>query len=336
MKKRQLPAIGVLVAAIIAIPLVQAQTYTVLYNFTGGSDGANPSAGVIQDSAGNLYGTTYNGGTSNAGVVFKLDTTGKETVLYNFTGGSDGANPSASVIRDSAGNLYGTTYDGGTSGFGVVFKLDTTGKERVLYSFTGGSDGANPTAGVIRDSTGNFYGTTIYGGSRVNCFFFQPFGCGVVFKLDTTRKETVLYSFTGGSDDRYPYAGVIRDSAGNLYGTTSSYGTLFKLDTTGKETVLFSFTGGTDGGAPSAGVIRDSAGNLYGTTYNGGTSNAGVVLFKLGTTGKETVLHNFAYFPTLDGTHPSASVIRDSAGNFYGTTYDGGTSGFGVVFKIAP
>jgi uncharacterized repeat protein (TIGR03803 family) len=152
--------------------------------------------GVIEDSAGNLYGTTYGGGTSGNGVVFKLDTTGKETVLYSFTGGADGAAPFAAVIRDSAGSLYGTTRYGGVSNAGVVFKLDTTGKETVLYRFTGGADGGAPQAGVIRDLAGNLYGTTSQGGASI-C-------CGTVFKLDTTGKETVLCSFTGGADGGAP------------------------------------------------------------------------------------------------------------------------------------
>jgi uncharacterized repeat protein (TIGR03803 family) len=145
---------------------------TVLYSFTGGADGRNPYGGVIRDSAGNLYGTTVEGGTANSGVVYKLDTTGHETVLYSFTGGPDGGGPSG-VIRDSAGNLYGTA-SGGTAGQGVVYELDTAGQETVLHSFTGGADGYYPNGGVIRDSAGNLYGTTSNGGQT---------GGGVVFKL---------------------------------------------------------------------------------------------------------------------------------------------------------
>jgi uncharacterized repeat protein (TIGR03803 family) len=203
---------------------------TVLYSFTGGADGWSPVAGLIRDSAGNLYGTTFGGGArfgeSGSGVVFKLDTTGTETVLYSFTGGADGGSPAAGLIRDSAGNLYGTTELGGVSGAGVVFKLDTTGTETVLHSFTG-PGGENPYAGLIADSAGNLYGTTYGGGAS---------GSGVVFKLDTTGTETVLYSFTGGADGGSPVAGLIRDSAGNLYGTTyeggtSDAGVVFKLET---------------------------------------------------------------------------------------------------------
>jgi uncharacterized repeat protein (TIGR03803 family) len=299
---------------------------TVLYSFTGGADGSGPSAGLIRNSAGNLYGTTSDGGTSGRGVVFKLDTTGTETVLYSFTGEADGGYPSAGLIQDSAGNLYGTTEYGGASNDGVVFKVDTSGTETVLHSFRGG-DGATPFAGLIRDSAGDLYGTTYVGGAS---------GLGVVFKLNKTG-ETVLYSFTGG-DGAYPGAGLFRDSAGILYGTTLygalDFGEVFMLDTTGAETVLHSFTGGTDGAYPYAVLIQGSAGNLYGTTYLGGTSNNAGVVFKLDTTGTETVLYSFT--GGTDGGEPLAGVIQDSAGNLYGTTSGGGIDNHGVVFKLQP
>jgi uncharacterized repeat protein (TIGR03803 family) len=304
----------------------------VLHSFGGFADGANPVAGVIFDSAGNLYGTTYFGGASGQGVVFKLDTTRTETVLYSFTGGADGGSPRSSLIRDSAGNLYGTTEYGGASGQGTVFKLDAAGTESVLYSFRGRADGATPVAGLVRDSAGNLYGTTYNGGAS---------GFGVVFKVNTAGKETVLHSFAGGADGANPYAGLIRDSAGNFYGTTfyggaSNYGIVFKVDTTRTETVLYSFTGGADGGNPSAGVIRDSAGNLYGATTIGGAPGMGYgVVFELDTAGTETVLHTFA--GGAGGANPVGGLIRDSAGNLYGTTQDGGSSGNdGLVFEITP
>ena len=205
-------------------------TETVLHKFTGGADGSSPQAGLIQDSAGNLYGTAGGGIVASAcplgcGVVFKLDTIGTYTVLHSFTGGADGGYPEyAGLIQDSAGNLYGTTSVGGALGYGVVFKLDTTGTETVLYNFTGGADGGSPQSGVIQDSAGNLYGTALYGGD-LSCRLGASFGCGVVFKLDTTGRETVLYSFTGGSDGANPIASLIQDSAGNLYGTASAGGT---------------------------------------------------------------------------------------------------------------
>jgi len=327
-------------------PSAQGQTFTVLHSFKGGTDGADPVASVILDKAGNLYGTTESGGPFSSGTVFKVDKTGKESVLYSFSGGADGAIPLAGLVRDSAGNLYGTTEHGGdlTCGSGVgcgtVFKLDKTDKETVLYSFINGADGSEPVAGVILDKAGNLYGTTQYGG---------PFSSGTVFKVDTTGKETVLYTFTGGrgGKDGYFPEGLIGDAAGNLYGITQfggnfSFGTVFKLDGTGKETVLYRFTGGADGVYPAAGVIADAAGNLYGTTQYGGSVNCfgdgcGTV-FKLDKTGKETVLYSFT--GGTDGASPVAGLVRDSAGNLYGTATFGGdplcSGGCGVVFKIAP
>ena len=222
-------------------------TFSVLYSFTGGTDGGNPEAGLVRDTAGNLYGTTSSGGASNQGTVFKLDTTGKETVLHSFTGGADGGFlvgfPMGGVILDAAGNLYGTTPSGGASNQGTVFKLDTTGTETVLYSFTGGTDGVGPRQ--------------VWCGTRRGTSTVPPTGAalrpapdGTAFKLDTTGTETVLYSFTGGAaDGGISLGGLILDASGNLYGTTSaggasSAGTVFKLDTTGKETVLYSFVGG--------------------------------------------------------------------------------------------
>jgi uncharacterized repeat protein (TIGR03803 family) len=307
---------------------------TVLYSFTGGADGSGPSAGVIRDSAGNLYGTTGYGGTG-AGVVYKLDTAGNETVLYSFTGGADGSQPFAGVIRDADGNLYGTTQGGGSAGQGVVYKVDPSGNETVLYSFTGGADGGFVYAGVIRSPAGNLYGTTLFGGTA---------GCGVVFKVDPSGNETVLHTFTCGADGGVPESGLIADSAGNLYGTASSGGNLiagacigygcgvvYKLDTSMNETVLYNFLGGTDGEDPTAGVIRDDAGNLYGTTNGGTLANLGAV-YKLNTTGQETVLYGFLSPP--DGSELAAGVIRDEAGNLYGTTFSGGTYDAGVVFKL--
>jgi uncharacterized repeat protein (TIGR03803 family) len=196
-----------------------------LYSFTG-DDGAHPQADLIADPAGNLYGTTPSGGVVGQGTVFRLDSSGSLTVLYNFTGGSDGAAPVAGLIADAAGNLYGTASRGGTGTFccGTVFQLTPSGDLTVLYSFTGGSDGGNPRAGLIADAAGNLYGTT---GS------FGPGGNGTVFQLDSSGTFTVLHSFTV-SDGTNPQAGLIADPAGNLYGTTLDggafgYGTVFQL-----------------------------------------------------------------------------------------------------------
>jgi uncharacterized repeat protein (TIGR03803 family) len=299
---------------------------TILNNFTGGNDGAFPGASLILDSAGNFYGTCSGGGTAGAGVVFKLTPSGQETVLYSFTGGNDGGYPNAAVVFDSAGNLYGTTTGGGTAGGGVVFKLTPNGQQIVLYSFTFGADGGYPDSSVILDSTGNLYGTTLYGGAS--------FG-GVVYKVSPAGQETVLHNFTGNADGANPAAGVVSDSAGNLYGTASGggvagAGNVYKLDPSGNETVLYSFPG-SDGSVPTAPLIEDAAGNLYGTASGGGAVGAGVV-FKLSSTGGETILYSFS--GKVDGANPQAGLIMDPAGNLYGTTSGGGTSGTGVVFKL--
>jgi uncharacterized repeat protein (TIGR03803 family) len=277
---------------------------TVLYKFEGfPSDGYFPETVLVEDAAGDLYGVTNEGGTANFGTVFKLEASGKETILHNFSGppdgGGDGASPSAGLIRDAVGNLYGVTGGGGAYGAGTVFELDTDGEETLLYSFTGGSDGGGPDSVLIFDPNGNLYGTTKGGGSSYVC----DGGCGTVFELSPDNggwTETALYSFCSLSecaDGEEPLAGpLVRDSSGNLYGTTifggayrncngDACGVVFKLDPSGKETVLHSFTGGADGAFPYAGLTRDSSGNLYGTAWQGGakcfTSYTCGVVFKI-------------------------------------------------------
>jgi uncharacterized repeat protein (TIGR03803 family) len=319
-------------------------TYEVLHAFTGSPDGGSPAAGLLRDAQGNLYGTTSAGGNSSAacnnnscGVVFKIDSAGNETVLYSFNGQPDGANPLAGLIQDSAGSLYGTTCGGGTTGNGTIFKLDTTGKETVLYSFAGQPDGSCPSAVLVLDAADNLYGTTKIGGTSND---------GTIFKLDTSGTETVLHSFTAQVDGKFPQD-LLRDSAGNLYGTAnrgglqncvtgglgaSACGTIFKLDTTGTLTVLYSFQGWkstNDGGRPVGRLVVDAAGNLYGTTEYGGSGSCEIsfpsgpvrvgcgTVFKLDTTGVETVLHSFNI---ADGSFPLAGLVIDPQGNLYGTT----------------
>jgi uncharacterized repeat protein (TIGR03803 family) len=262
---------------------------TALYTFTGGTDGANPFAGLIMDAAGNLYGTTLYGGDSNSGTVFEIDSTGKETVLHSFTGGADGGNPQAGLVLDQMGNLYGTTQRGGTYLKGTVFKLSLSGEETVLHSFLGSPDGAYPVAGLVMDTGGNLYGTAFQGGVASACY---SAGCGVVFKLDSSSNETVLYRFSGGTDGANPEGTVVPDSSGNLYGTTlqggdatacfsAGCGVVFQLATTGTETVLHSFGSlSNDGSNPAAGLILDALGNIYGSTQYGvspGTARYGTV-----------------------------------------------------------
>ena len=340
---------------------------TVLYSFcsaAGCADGGYPVAGLTQDAAGTLYGTTEAWGGNGHGTVFKVDNADQETVLYSFcsaAGCADGSGPYAGLIQDAAGNLYGTTAAGGANtsanggaGGGTVFKVDSTGHETVLYSFCSESncaDGYFPLASVTQDAAGNLYGTTAAGGANTGANYGR--GGGTVFKLDNAGHYTVLYSFcsaSGCTDGEAPEAGLTQDAAGNLYGTTMSGGgngdgTVFKLDTTGHETVLYGFCSEgdencTDGNAPLAGLIQDAAGNLYGTTRTGGGAEQGGTVFKLDTTGHETVLYSFCSEANCaDGYEPLASLIQDGAGNLYGTANFGGanssTGSGGTVFKLA-
>ena len=326
-----------------------AAKYQTLHKFTGGKDGASPYSTLIFDKLGNLYGTTASGGANNAGTVFSLTpgTSGwTKTVLYSFSGGADGGNPYAGLISDSAGNLYGTTKNGGSSnckGCGVVFKLAPTSKggwtESVLYSFLGGLDGAYPGAALVFDGVGNLYGTT-EGGGPGDCSVNGINGCGVVFELTTTTggawTESSLYGFSGGNDGAFPVAAVILDAAGNLYGTTFydtvGGGVVFSLTPSSHgawtETVLMTFYLEIQ-----AGLVFDSAGNLYGTTLYGGKE--GLVFELSPTTGGWTyrIIHRFN---GKNGATPTATLIFDQSGNLYGTTTQGGALGYGVVFKLMP
>lgn len=169
---------------------------TTLYTFTGGADGGSPYGGLVRDAAGNLYGTTFYGGSANLGVVFKVSKSGKQTVLYSFTGKPDAANPGSDLLLDKGGNLYGASYYGGASGFGTIFKIAKSGKESVLYSFGALPDGQYPGSGLIQDDAGNLYGTTGYGGDSGN---------GTAFKISKSGKEKLLHSFTG-ADGRSPFS----------------------------------------------------------------------------------------------------------------------------------
>jgi uncharacterized repeat protein (TIGR03803 family) len=306
---------------------------TVLYSFTGGADGANPYMSyVLFDSAGNLYGTTYEAGSYGYGVVFELSLTGTswtEAVLYSFAGGADDANPLNGLIMDSAGNLYGRTYEAG-GGSGTIFELSKSGggwTKQVIYNDAPGY------AGLTMDTAGNIFGVTT----------------DVVFELSPNGhggwNPTVIHTFSGGSTDGLVAEGTpVLDHAGNLYGTTlgggsKNNGTVYELSrgTNGwSEKILHSFQGGSnDGSEPFAGIVFDAAGNIYGTTEVGGNPLAGTVyelVAPVGTGGyKEKVLWKF---DTTDGYEPVDSLILDSAGNLYGTTPEGGSNGYGVVFKV--
>jgi len=325
---------GALVIMVFAVPRASAQTLTVLYSFSGGADGGQSYAKLVPDHSGNGYGTAGVGGDLNAcpglgcGVIFKLNKKGEYQVLYTFEGGADGANPWSGLLRDSAGNLYGTTEAGGTAGYGTVFRFSPSGDKTVLYNFQGGTDGSYPFGELITDGKGNLYGTTYRGG---------PADCGTVFKLSKSG-ETVLYSFKGGADGQNPYSGLVRDSAGHLYGTTfgnglTSYGTVFRVSPAGKETVLHTFTGGADGGFPYYGsLVLDPATGLYGTTSFGGAYNYFGTVFKVDKTGQYSVIYSFT--GGADGGQPNTSLIRDAAGNLYGVTIGGGAFYHGTIFKV--
>jgi uncharacterized repeat protein (TIGR03803 family) len=375
-------------------PSSSGWTYTVLYGFPA-SDGHEPLAGPTFDSAGNLYGTTSSGGSTAAGTVYELSPAGKgvwtEKLLYTFRGGNDGAYPRSNIVIDSSGNLFGTTYGGGSSvGYGTVFELSPNGtgwKETILHAFqSNGIDGTLPLVGLTRDASGNLFGTTNTGGT---------YGFGTVFKMTQsssgTWSESVLYSFTGGADGSQPWAPITIDSAGNLYGSTvyggaHSIGAIFvlspKSDGSYTESVLYSFTGSSGGDNPSGNLTLDAAGNLYGVAANvafelspsssgswtetvlytfgkngdvsspgglafdasgnlwgaaagGGASKDGGV-FELSPSGGQWKESQLIVFSGLLGIGPTGNVLFDGAGNLYGVANRGGKTGDGVVFEITP
>jgi uncharacterized repeat protein (TIGR03803 family) len=341
-------------------------TEKVLYSFSAsGGDAQDPEDGLIFDSAGNLYGAAGSGGSNQAGAVFELSppvppsTQWTEKLVYSFLNNSvDGRNPAYNLISDSAGNLYGITLFGGAYGFGTVFELSPTAGggwiETVLHSFDPNvslGDGTDPRSGLTLDSAGKLYGTTRFGGSL---------GSGTVYKLTPssggTWTETILYNFANNSKDGgLPVGGVIFDSSGNLYGTTTGGGpkgggTVFKLTPSSggswTEAILhyFLFKNSSDGSYPYGNLTFDSVGDLYGTTLSGGTGvnctntvSCGVVYELRPASGlwSERLVHNFTNNGT-DGYYPEAGVIFGSGGSLYGTTYYGGTSGEGTVFTIKP
>ncbi len=379
---------------VLASPLVQAQTFSVIHNFAGGSDGANPLSGFLMVD-GYLYGTASSGGSSGLGVVFEMSPTGLETVLHEFTGGADGATPEGRLVMDKQGNFYGTTWAGGSANAGTVFKVTSTGVETVLFSFPLYGEGASPVAGLTIDAAGNLYGTTSVGGAN---------SIGTVFELSPPTAggawtEQVLYSFGTGTDGANPVAGVTFDAAGNLYGTTSAggtdgYGTIFELTKSGSgwtEKTLHNFELGSDGGVPYSGLVADSKGNFYGATTEGGAGgqSGGGTIFELtkvdgrwkfvelyglsgwgisgsyrnlilvgdkiyatthcdglnsaGTVYELTRSGNSWTYDSLyeftggsDGLYSISNLVADSKGNLYGVTLLGGANGDGVAFKVTP
>jgi uncharacterized repeat protein (TIGR03803 family) len=312
--------------------------FAVLHSFAGrGADGYEPHGGLVADAAGNLYGTTSHGGSSDLGTVFTIKNHASGfALLHSFAGGAaDGKGPYAALVIDGAGNLYGTTRDGGASNLGTIFTIKSNGSGfALLHSFAlGATDGANPSSGLLAGGAGSLYGTTCWGGASDK---------GTIFTIKTDGSGfALLHSFTGGAaDGRNPYAGVVTDGAGNLYGTTayggaSDLGTVFSIKTDGSGfALLHSFAGGSgDGWSPYAGLVADDAGNLYGTTFRGGASDAGTV-FAMKTDGSGfAVLHTFAG-GAANGSYPSAGLLVGGAGNLYGTALSGGASGSGTIFTI--
>jgi uncharacterized repeat protein (TIGR03803 family) len=318
--------------------------FDVLYSFQGApKDGEGPYEALVNVD-GKLYGTTSSGGKHGDGTVFAITTSGKETVLYSFKGGSaDGAAPSAPLINVN-GTLYGATSYAGAHGRGVIFAITTSGTETILYSFKGFSaDGATPS-GALLDVNGTLYGTTVSGGSR-SC---GGGGCGTVFSITTSGKEVMRYSFKGGTTDGQSPNGGLVNVHGKLYGTTNAggancihggadCGTVFSVTTSGKEAILHSFKGAPkDGQNPDGGLIY-ADGKLYGTTTGGGHSPCDPsqgcgTAFALTLSGSETLLHSFG--DSADGVAPQSALI-DVSGMLYGTTpYGGGSGSWGTLFEI--
>ena len=334
---RRLMALAFVPALAVALtPRAQAQTFSVIHNFTGGSDGGYPLDGFAVDAAGNFVGTTSAGGASGVGTVFKVTVNGKETVLHTFTGGTDGANPEAGLFIDAkTGNLYGTTNAGGAYGAGTVFEVTPKGTETVLYSFAGKLDGANPQAALVMDATGILYGTTSAGGLKGN---------GTVFRLGKKAgkwTEKVLYSFGSGTDGTIPVAAVAFDAAGNLYSTTSAggsygYGTVFQLKPSKSkwtESILHDFQNASDGAVPYGGLVLDQSGNFYGAATEGGNGGGGTI-FELTPSNSGwtfNVLYSLAGWG-ISGTY--RDLLLDTSGNIYATTHCDGYEDAGTVYEL--
>jgi uncharacterized repeat protein (TIGR03803 family) len=331
-----------------------AGTAPVLYSFAGDDDGEYVDSDLVVDNAGNIYGTSVQGGTFGTGTVWELSPSGSSwvhTVLYSFTGGADGGQPYKGVTLDAEGNLYGTAVVGGSGGFcaedgcGVVYKLTHASggwTQSVLYNFTGGNDGYGPGAGVAFDRHGNMYGTTPVGGAK---------GYGTIWQL---RPQTngnwqfrLVHTFTGGADGGTGSAGrFLVDKAGNLYnvatvGGAFGSGTAYELTPqpggTWKFATLYAFKGQPDAGFPYGGLAMDAKGNLYGTTYYDGANDLGSVyrLSRQSGVWKENVLYSFK--GGSDGSSSISNLVFDAAGNMYGTTSEGGAGcSCGVIFKMTP
>jgi uncharacterized repeat protein (TIGR03803 family) len=316
-----------------AQPIEAGYIVTSLYSFSGG-DGISPNGGLVSDGQGNLYGTTNKGGTggtgSHDGTIFRYNVNmGAFTTLFNFSG-SPGLYPNGGLVLDALGNLYGTTTNGGNNDYGTIFRYNVkTGVFTSLFSSFNDTNGRSPNGGLVLDSKGNLYGTTTNGGH--NEF-------GTVFKYNVnTRIFTSLYSNFLGTDGRYPNGGLVLDSQGNLYGTTSNgghndFGSIFKYNVNGGGyTSLYNNFLGTDGRFPNGGLVLDSQGNLYGTTSNGGHNDFGSIFeYNVNGGGYASLYSNFL---GTDGRYPDGGLVLDSQGNLFGATTNGGHNDFGSIFQ---
>ena len=327
---------------------VRAATTTIIYSFAGGGDGEYADTDLIRDSAGNLYGTTVQGGTSASGTVWELSPSGgnwTHSVLYSFAGGTDGGEPYKGVTLDAQGNLFGTAVTGGSGGCeggcGVAYEVANSGgtwTQTVIHAFTGGDDGAGPGAGLTIDANGDIYGTTPTGGA---------YGQGTIFRLHRGSggiwKLKVLHAFTGGPDGIGGSAGRLVLAGNHLYGTATAggdngEGTAFELTQNQrghwKFEPTFEFVGQPDAGFPYSGLALDNSGNLYGTTYYGGADGMGSVyrLKRKSGVWSEKLLYSFT--GGTDGGAPLGNVVIDSGGDLFGTTSGGGNAGDGVIFEL--
>jgi uncharacterized repeat protein (TIGR03803 family) len=328
----------------------QSQTYSVIHEFTGGADGGQPAAGPTFDKSGNLYGTSFYGGTSY-GLVYKASRQGSASSsiswaldpIYSFNNAEGGAYPDyGSITLAPDGSLFGAASTGGLGAGGVIFNLKSqppcsNGECRwtnsIVHPFGGGSDGIDPTSSVVFDAAGNFYGTTFHGGSSGNGTVYNGVRSGETWTV------SVIYNFAGDSDGGNPVAGLILDSAGNLYGTTydggaNDSGTVFELVQSGSgwtKNTLYDFHDQEDGRNPAGGLVMDRAGDLFGTTVFGGANSGGTV-FELTHSGgwSLTTLYSFAGI-----AGPYNDLVVDAAGNLYGTTYRDGANQAGSVFKLS-
>ena len=333
-----------------------SQTYNVIEAFDG-SNGAQPIAGLTLDKAGNLYGVTAQGG-NGLGTVFELSPAAggyNQMTLYKFgtSGSADGAYPSGALVIDSAGNLFGTTEHGGAYNGGTVFELSPGlggWTETILHNFGNGTDGMFPTSGLTINSTGDLFGTTINGGSNTKCAYSGTISsCGTAFGLSPKSgggwNYAVIHNFGHAGDAYFPSSAITLDSSSNLYGECAlggqhGEGLLYELSLGSRgwtETIIHQWGSGTDGSYPYGNLTFDLAGNLYGTTSQSGVKGNMGTVFEFVPNGTQWIEQRQYYFGiNTDGQFPFSGVVVDASGNVYGTTHNGGSQGYGIVYKLTP